>query len=323
VRGFRIVTVNAHQPYLHLFARLPVQMGIIQLPGPRHVLQQWSEAVRPLPRGWELLTPDQAAARIREGAYDLALAHNVSDYIDFNRFAIPKILVIHVSLTGRILEEKSGVDRKEYVADVARLVKMTGGRIVFISESKKRDWGLEGDVIPHGLDPEDYPPYTGEEPRILRVANHLRERDSLLDYRAHQALTRGFPLTLIGENPGIPGARRSRSWDDLKALYRSHRLYLHTAVEGCEDGYNLAMLEAMAAGMPVVTTAHPTSPIQDGVNGLVSSDLERLRVGIRELLDDLELAQRLGASARETVARDFSAETFAQRWTALFHEVVG
>ena len=318
MHGFRIITVNAHQPYLHLFARLPVRMDVIQLPGARHVLQRWSNAVRPLPPGWRLLTPEQADACLREGAYDLALAHNVSDYIDFNRYDLPKILVIHVSLTGRILDEKSTVDRETYVADVARLLEMTGGRLVFISEAKKRDWGLPGEVIPHGLDPADYPPYTGEEPRILRVANHLRERDALLDYRAHAEISRGFPLTLIGENPGIPGARMSRSWDDLKALYRSHRLYLYTAVEGREDGYNLAMLEAMAAGMPVVTTAHSSTPIRDRVNGLVSEDPERLRAGIRELLEDVEAARSLGAAARETVEREFSAEAFARRWTALF-----
>ncbi len=264
MRRYRIITFNSHQPYLHLFAPLPVEMDIIQLKDHQRFLQEWSSAVRPLPERWQLITMEEAGERIKAGRYDLAMAHNVSDYIDFNRFAIPRIMVVHTSLTGRILEENSTIQREEYLSDVKKLIEMTQGRLVFISEFKKKDWGLPGEVILHGIEISDYPDYQGHEPAVLRVANNLKERDLILDYRAHLELTRGFPTNLIGDNPQIPGSKRSESWEDLKGLYRSHRLYLNTVVEKCEDGFNLAMLEAMATGMPVVSTAHSTSPIQDG-----------------------------------------------------------
>ena len=41
-----------------------------------------------------------------------------------------------------------------------------------------------------------------------------------------------------------------------------------------EDGYNLAMLEAMASGMPVVALANRSSPITDGVDGFFALNAE-------------------------------------------------
>ena len=320
---FRIVTFNAHQPYLHLFHSLPVVLDIIQLKNHHRFLQEWSESVRPLPEGWELIDEEEGGKRILAGRYDLALAHNISDYIDFNRYSVAKVLLVHVSLTGRMLEEQSDIRRGDYLSDVRKLLSATEGKVVYISDFKKRDWGIDGEVIPHGIDLADYSPYTGETPRILRVANNLVKRSPILDYEAHRNLTRDYPVTLIGDNPGIPESRRSKSWEDLKNLYASHRLYLHTAVSNCEDGFNLAMLEAMATGMPVVSTAHPTSPIQDGVNGFISDDLEYLREKIALLLSNRELAIQLGRKARETVARESSVTAFGERWNRIFQEVSG
>ncbi|NOY53548.1 MAG: glycosyltransferase family 4 protein [Deltaproteobacteria bacterium] len=320
---FHIVTFNSHQPYLHLFHSMPVKMDIIQLGDHHRFLQEWSETVRPLPKGWELIDRKEAGRRINAGQYDLALAHNISDYIDFNHHRIAKILLIHVSLTGRMREEKSGINRNDYLSDLRKLISSTGGKLVYISEAKRRDWGLDGDVIPHGIDLADYPDFRGDQPRILRVANNLIERAEILDYDAHRFLTAGFPSTLIGDNPKIQNARRSESWNDLKQLYATHRLYLHTAVPGCEDGFNLAMLEAMATGMPVVSTAHPTSPIQNGVNGFISDDLEYLRRKIDLLLSDREPAIRMGRKARKTVEREFSIRVFRERWEKIFREAAG
>ena len=122
---------------------------------------------------------------------------------------------------------------------------------------------------------------------------------------------------------GIPGSRISRSFDDLREHYRSHRLFLNTTVDGREDGYNLATLEAMATGMPVVSTANATSPIRDGENGYISADFDELHERVRELLRDLDRARRLGEEARRTVCDQFPMEAFVESWQAEIDEAVG
>jgi glycosyltransferase involved in cell wall biosynthesis len=124
----------------------------------------------------------------------------------------------------------------------------------------------------------------------------------------------GLPFTLLGLNPTIAGARLSSSWNDLRANMRTHRAYVHTSLPPYEDGYNLAMLEAMATGMPVVALAHPTCPITDGVDGRTGADGRAVGRALLELLEDDEEAARLGRAARETVRRLYPIDTFRTRW---------
>ena len=70
-----------------------------------------------------------------------------------------------------------------------------------------------------------------------------------------------MPVRFVGHNPDMPGVQAAESWDELKAILAAHRFYIHTAHPDYEDGYNMATLEAMAAGLPVLGNRHPTSPV--------------------------------------------------------------
>ncbi|MCD6288462.1 MAG: tetratricopeptide repeat protein, partial [Candidatus Hydrogenedentes bacterium] len=131
-----------------------------------------------------------------------------------------------------------------------------------------------------------------------------------------------LPTTVLGINPTVPGSRLTRDFADLREQLVAHRVYLNTTVDPWEDGYNLAMLEAMATGMPVVSTVNATSPIVDGVNGYVSSDTDELHEKLRLLLDDKSLAARLGAAARATVAEKFPISLFIERWNDVIADTV-
>ena len=48
----------------------------------------------------------------------------------------------------------------------------------------------------------------------------------------------------------MPGVEAAKNWDNLKETLQSHRFYIHTADPRYEDGFNMATLEAMAAGIP-------------------------------------------------------------------------
>ena len=85
-------------------------------------------------------------------------------------------------------------------------------------------------------------------------------------------------------------------------------------MDGFEDGYNLAMLEAMATGMPVVTSQNKTSPICDGVNGFSSNDTDYLSRCIEKFMQDPELAKEMGGQAKKTVIEKFPINKFIQSW---------
>jgi glycosyltransferase involved in cell wall biosynthesis len=114
-----------------------------------------------------------------------------------------------------------------------------------------------------------------------------------------------------------------------------HRAYLGADVfclpcrilaDGDRDGIPNVLVEAMACGLPVVTT--PVSGIPELVraeaNGLLvpPDDPEAVAEALLRLRTDPELAARLGRAGRESVLRRFDGDHLARRLAALFEEAI-
>lgn len=88
------------------------------------------------------------------------------------------------------------------------------------------------------------------------------------------------------------------------------------------EGFGHVIVEAMAAGAPVVAFDCPYGPrdiITDRVDGLLAPDGDEaaLAKAMAELLDDRDLARRLGAAAAEK-AMHFSSARIADQYLNLF-----
>jgi glycosyltransferase involved in cell wall biosynthesis len=88
------------------------------------------------------------------------------------------------------------------------------------------------------------------------------------------------------------------------------------------EGWGLALLEAMAQGLPVVAADCPAGPaemIRQEVNGLLvpPDDPQALAAAIERLIEDPMLRERLAEAA--TAVRDtYSIERVAAKWERLF-----
>jgi glycosyltransferase involved in cell wall biosynthesis len=83
------------------------------------------------------------------------------------------------------------------------------------------------------------------------------------------------------------------------------------------EGMALVHLEAMACGVPVITTPHCGSVVRDGVDGFIIPirNAELLADRMQQLLEDRPLRAQMGASARER-ARDFTWQRYGERLLA-------
>ncbi len=316
-----ILTFNWHEAYLCMLAKTGHAFDIVERM--KGGSRAWFYETRPLPANTRIVKERTARRRVREGAYDAVICHNVQDLLWAQELPLPKVLVFHNRLTTEIALGGNTVPVADHRKAVESLIDATDDvRLVFISRNKAADWGFEGDIVTPGIDLADYGGYTGEEPRVLRVGNFMKARDVMLGYRQQLAVLKGLPSTLLGLNEPEDGTetRFTRSWDDLKGCFRRHRALLNATVEPFEDGYNLAMLEAMATGQPVVSLANTSSPLTDGVNGFLSDDTDRLHEHLERLLADPALAARIGAAGRETIAERFHVNDFVRKWNNVLNE---
>ena len=313
----RLLTFNSHESYLYDLARVGEPMDVVvDLAG--HHVRDWDTRMRPVPENVRLVRLREALASPQR--YELVVAHNLTDLLQTKTLPLPKILVLHSSLQGRIEQEGARHRPEDYAAGVRRYLELIRGTLVVVSEHKRASWGIDCPVIPLAVDVGDYGGWTGEEAAGLRVANHVAQKGRYLRWDLHEAAFGGLPWRLVGVNPDRAGVEPARSWDDLRRLLRRHRFYIHTAAPGLEDGYNMSTLEAMATGMPILASCHPTTPVIDGVSGFVSDDPAALRDAARRLLDDREMAREMGAAARQTVERDFPMAGFVARWRELLRQ---
>lgn len=290
---------------MHQLDGLPYDLDVVVGLKGRYA-ERWDSAMRPLPsRARELRLPQVRADGVR-----CVVTHNITDLLDVKAFDAPKILVIHSTLDGRLHTEQSDLDPARASEVLHVYAERAGVHVVAVSELKGRSWGFTEDVVELSADPGAYPEPTCELACGLRVSNFVQRRRAILCMDLHDAAFAGLPVRIVGHNPELPGVRAAESWNELKEILRVHRFCVHTADPRLEDGYNMATLEAMAAGLPVLGNRHPTSPIEHEKSGFLSDDPRELREYATRLLEDRELALRMGRAARRTVEERFHVRRF-------------
>ncbi len=87
-----------------------------------------------------------------------------------------------------------------------------------------------------------------------------------------------------------------------------------------------ALLEAMACGLPCVATRVSGSEdiISDGLNGLLVEPVQpaQMAQALRRIIEDTELAQRLGPEARATVVRECQLIHVVKRFHDLYRDLL-
>lgn len=306
----RLLVLNCHEAWIYQLRHLDQPLDIvIDLPG-RHT-RGWDFAMRPLPPKARTVTLGQALSASEP--YDCIIAHNPTDLIDTRTLYAPRLLVLHLTLEGMALEQQAKTPLSDFRTAVAAYAKQLGTHIVAVSALKAASWRVPANIVPVCVEPGDYLPWTGLRARGLRVSNFMMRRARTLRLDLHAAAFEDLPITIVGHNPEIPGAVASADWTDLKRTLQAHRFFIHTADTQLEDGYNMATLEAMAAGLPILGNRHPTSPIIHGVSGFLSDDPRELNLFARKLIDDRSLAADMGRAAQRCVAMQYSLLRFAWR----------
>lgn len=302
-----LLVFNCHEAWVYQLGLLGCELDIIVgLKG--QYKNTWDQQMRPVPPNSRLLRLSDALRSNTD--YYCIIAHNIADLLDVKLRPEPRLMVIHSTLEGRALEEKSDVEPEQMKEMLHKYLELVGGHAVAVSMLKGNSWGFTDDIVPFCADSSDYLPHSGQKACGLRICNFVQSRKKILLWDFHEKAFEGLAVRIVGHNPDLPGVSGARNWDHLKELLQSHRFYIHTADPQLEDGYNMATVEAMAAGMPVLGNTHPGSPVEHGVSGFLSDDAHQLRKYAGILLDNRDLAAKMGQQAQKTAIKRFSTARF-------------
>jgi colanic acid/amylovoran biosynthesis glycosyltransferase len=179
--------------------------------------------------------------------------------------------------------------------------------------------------------------------RLLQACRLIAKKGLELTIRAFAAFAKGYPnasLTIAGDGPLRDElkelATRLRldgricfagfvSQSALLNLYRDSHLFLHPSeqtLDGDREGIPNSLLEAMATGLPCITTHHGGIPeavthLESGIL-VQESDLEGLADWLQRLVRDDELRNSLGIQAAQMVANKFDLTTQIEKLEALY-----
>lgn len=194
-------------------------------------------------------------------------------------------------------------------------------------------------IVPNGVDADLFRPAERAEQAetgrvvLLFVGRVVRQKGLDLVLQALPALPAGVTLRVVGDGPARPALEAQAEtlgiadrvsflgWlgrDELPSAYAGADLFVFPSRD---EGMPNAVLEAMAAGLPVMGTriAGNRDLIVDGETGLMveADDAAGLRMGLERLVKDPELRMRMGAQGRRRVLEHFSWRAVASAYREL------
>ncbi len=183
--------------------------------------------------------------------------------------------------------------------------------------------------------------------RIMQSCRFIEKKGLDLTIAAFAEVLKQFPnstLILLGDGPlraqlerqiaalGIANHVQAPGFlleDPVRHFVDTSHLFVHpsrTGADGDREGVPNAMLEAMAAGLPVVATRHGGIPeaVCDGESGLLvaENDAPALAASMLSILGSEALRQRISRGARHAVEAGFSRDAQIQTLEACYKDLM-
>lgn len=214
--------------------------------------------------------------------------------------------------------------------------------VVTVTERAKRSLaaaGVDGRQIPHAVDTDVYNPQAGEAegPLTVLFVGRLEERKGVDDL-IRMTSEEGFEdvrFRFVGDGPMRDEVERLATADDvvydgyvsdeakLASIYASADLFVLPSrpADTWEELFGIVLIEAMAAGLPVVSTdcIGPEEVVDDGVTGIVveKNDYQALKAAVKRFVDDEARRVRMGKAGEEKVQQNYSLAVVMEQWRDL------
>jgi hypothetical protein len=263
--------------------------------------------------GWEVGVRPKPSCVVSQpldwnGDYDCVLVQSIQDWNvipDKNR----KPIIYYDLMNGR----GSGP---------SHIYSHTNTLLAFVSNSCRISHGI-WDQVPHYVlypgvnedswDPDQLPAlHRSSKEQIIHTRNDFSKRDTAR-FNEWLSITTGMPHLLIGRD-----GDRFLNLQELVEEYITSRVYVN--LEIATSTFSIAAMEAMMAGMPIVSNNIEGSAdyIRNGMNGFATNNIDLMRRHTQDLMNDRAMAIALGDEARKTAIQMFGKKQFNASINYLF-----
>lgn len=263
---------------------------------------------------------------------------------------VPSVYTVH-NIAERDLHARRGGRLVQYLAFRYRLGRVQPVAIseqVRVSFQQLYGWG-EVPVIWNGIPVEEFTPsperracwraregFSETETLIVCIAGFRPQKNLSLLIRAFAGLSRAAArLVLVGS--GEQEAQLRALAHELGVAARVHFLGVRhdipAILNACDlftlssdwEGTPMAIMEAMASGLPVISTAVGGVPelVQHGITGLLTppGDMDALRDALQQLLSDSALRESMGNAARQFAVERFDIRKTVDAYEQLYAQL--
>lgn len=252
-----------------------------------------------------------------------SIQHNVTHWVR-NRYGIDHFVADARSIT-KVLMEEDGIS-EDRITEVPIGVEASASKGNRELRSKARQaFGIADDTVVVG-NVARLVPFKGQSVLIDAAARVTALHSNvvfvivgdgeLLDTLRDQAATLG-----ITQNVKFLGFR-----DDLDLLYAGFDVYCHSSLELAAEAFPLAILRALAAGLPVVCTnvGGIGMMVHDGVSGylLPPNDPSALGDALKKTVGDRALRDSMGQESFDLFERNYHAAAMAEKMEKLYEQVI-
>lgn len=309
-----VFTYNRHAAYLYLLSHVDVDL---------YVVGEWSTDTRPHPKNVTFVSENKAEKYA--GMADVWLSHIISpDLIEFLKLGVrigwpERLIQIMHGRSDRVGHIDSTFNRFIYRQGkqaVQPFLKKLGDLIplkfVHISKFVAESWNVGGSVVMPAVISEIERGNTDQPWRHpLVVANDINRTHFARNIMMN--LHDEFNIRVCGSNPDLSIPPGRVSWNNLLKEYARSSCYLNL-LRPPENSFNLATLEAIGSGTPIITLEHPRSVFKHERTALICSDESEVREALQRLMGNRSLRNQLSNNAQKMAEDIFGIDRFRNQW---------
>ena len=190
-------------------------------------------------------------------------------------------------------------------------------------------------IIPNGMNVDKFNPRQTKVNRILIVTRMFERKGVQYLLKALENLELDYEVHIVGDGPylqTLKGQVDEKNLDvkfwgfldnqsrEIRDLYETSRIFVFPSEA---ENFPIVLLEAMAAGMAIITTEGTgcAEVVGDAALFVKPRNAESIKVALKRLIFDVEFSTSLGKRARQRLEEHFGWGTVSQQYSDLYQQI--